>query len=68
MLEEESCSDRDRVPSNAAVVVGSALFKECHIIPKKDKKWQFLPQINNVVLHFCLQQIMKLIFSSTISR
>ena len=35
----------------SAVVAGSALFKECHFIPKKEQKWHFHPQIKNILLH-----------------
>ena len=36
---------------NTAVVAWSALFKECHFIPKKEQKWHFHPQIKNILLH-----------------
>ena len=52
-----------------AVVASSALLKECQIIPKKEQKWQFLPQIKNNLSYFCpsLNSQTYKIFSSLIS-
>ena len=35
----------------AAVMAESALFKECHFIPKKEQKWHIHPQLKNILLH-----------------
>ena len=37
---------------NAAVLAGFVLFKECSNVGNKEQKWQFLPQIKNIMLHF----------------
>ena len=40
--------------SNTAVLAGFVLFKGCYILRNKEQNWRFLPQIKNILLHFCM--------------